>query len=67
MRKNDICAKEDHWNNHITTLIENHNKTFGEAQELVKCLKRDMDENDSLKVCSTFKFYMFCLDLHIHC
>lgn len=50
MRKNEISEREDHWNNHITALMENHNKALSEAHEMINYMQQDMEENDSLKV-----------------
>ncbi|XP_026233528.1 dynein regulatory complex subunit 4-like isoform X2 [Anabas testudineus] len=50
MRKNEISEREDHWNNHITALMENHNKALSEAHEMINYMQQDMEENDSLKI-----------------
>lgn len=50
MRKNETSEKEDHWNNHISALIEDHKKALSEIHELIICMQQDMDVNESLKV-----------------
>lgn len=50
MRKNETSEKEDHWNNHIATLIENHNKVLSEVSEYNNFVHQDMEVNESLKV-----------------
>ncbi|XP_029318560.1 LOW QUALITY PROTEIN: dynein regulatory complex subunit 4 [Cottoperca gobio] len=49
MTKNAISEREDHWNSHINTLIEDHNKTFSDAKALVDGMHQDLDMNGSLK------------------
>ncbi|KAK2920246.1 dynein regulatory complex subunit 4 [Channa argus] len=49
MRKNESREREDHWNSHITTVIENRNKAFSEAHALVECMRQDVLTSDSLK------------------
>nr|XP_046241703.1 dynein regulatory complex subunit 4-like [Scatophagus argus] len=49
IRKNEISEREDHWNSHISALIEDHNKVFSEANALVNCMQQDLQLNDSLK------------------
>lgn len=50
MRKNELSEHEDHWNSHITALIEDHNKAFSDANALVNHMQQDLDMNESLKV-----------------
>lgn len=50
MRKNETSEREDHWNNHVSSLIENHKKVLSEVHELVKSMKQDADANDLMKV-----------------
>ncbi|XP_034724931.1 dynein regulatory complex subunit 4 [Etheostoma cragini] len=49
MRKNAISEREDHWSSHINTLIEDHNKAFIDAHELVNGMQQDLEMSDSLK------------------
>ncbi|XP_038557095.1 dynein regulatory complex subunit 4 [Micropterus salmoides] len=49
MRKNELSEHEDHWNSHITALIEDHNKAFSDANALVNHMQQDLDMNESLK------------------
>ncbi len=50
MRKNETSEREDHWISHITALIEDHNKAFRDANELINRMQQDVDMSDSLKV-----------------
>lgn len=50
MRKNETCEKEDHWNNHISALMEDHDKTLSEVHEFINYMQQDMDVNELLKV-----------------
>ncbi|XP_068174488.1 dynein regulatory complex subunit 4 isoform X1 [Antennarius striatus] len=49
MRRSEMSEREDHWNTHMATLIDNHNKAFGETDGLVNCMREDVDLVDSLK------------------
>lgn len=50
MRKNQTSEREDHWNSHISALIEDHNKAFSEANALVHRMQQDVDMSCSLQV-----------------
>nr|XP_020463625.1 growth arrest-specific protein 8-like isoform X2 [Monopterus albus] len=49
MRKNEISAREDYWNEHINGLIEDHNKALSDAKVLTDCIHQDMDVSIALK------------------
>lgn len=50
MRKHQTSEREDHWNSHISALIEDHNKALSEANALVHHMQQDVDLSCSLQV-----------------
>ncbi|XP_039995733.1 dynein regulatory complex subunit 4-like [Xiphias gladius] len=50
MRKNETSEREDHWNSHITGLLEDQNKAFSDANALLKLMQQDLDVSNLLKI-----------------
>lgn len=74
MRKNQISEREDHWSSHVNTLMEDHNRVFNEANDLVKRMQKDLEVNTLLRVSAhiqhscqtdTKEIAMFCLGLQL--
>ncbi|XP_068612743.1 dynein regulatory complex subunit 4 isoform X2 [Brachionichthys hirsutus] len=49
MRRSEISERADHWNTHITALVDDHSKTIGEANANLHLIQEDVDVADSLK------------------